>query len=318
MEFFSYFVPIFKAVFVIIIIGVASGILLRKGIITNEQIKALSHITVIVLLPCLTFAKIVQYFKPHEFTYWWVLPLLAVVMISLGIGITSLFYLRQLKAKRAFIGISAFMNANYMVLPIGQLVFKNQFDQFATYTFLFVMGVIPMLWSVGKFMITSDEHSKFSIKDVLNPMFITTTFAVLVVLSGLNKYIPDIVMTPIDFMGQAAIPSVTLVLGATLGSIALRQLPSIIDILKVLSTRLFIMPVITILILLQTNLGETYPLIADLLVIQASVAPATQLIIQVKKYGGNVQSVGGMMLVAYMVCLATIPSWFFLWNMLKQ
>lgn len=317
MEFVSYFLPIFKAVLIIFIIGVASGILLRKGVISNDQIKALSHITVMVFLPCLTFAKIVQYFKPDEFVYWWVLPLLAVIMISLGLGVTSLFYINQLKRKRSFIAISGFMNANYMVLPIGQLVFKEQFDQFAAYTFLFVMGVIPMLWSVGKFMITSNEDSKFSLKDVLNPMFITTTFAVLVVLTRVNKYIPDIIMTPIDFMGQAAIPSVTLVLGATLGSIALRELPSLTDILKVLSTRLLILPVITIFILLQTNLGESYPIIADLLVIQASVAPATQLIIQVKKYGGNAQTVGSMMLVAYVVCLATIPSWFWLWNMLK-
>jgi predicted permease len=123
MEFLTYFIPIFKAVLIIFIIGFFSAILLRKKIIQPIHIEGLSHITVIVLLPCLTFSKIVQYFKPNEFAYWWVLPLLAFLMIGTGIAIGSLFYLKQLKQKRAFIAISAFMNANYMVLPIGQLVF---------------------------------------------------------------------------------------------------------------------------------------------------------------------------------------------------
>ncbi|MDA3890844.1 MAG: AEC family transporter [Salinivirgaceae bacterium] len=317
MEFFTYFLPIFKAVLVIFIIGLASGILLRKGVLNDEHIKALSHITVILLLPCLTFAKIIQYFKPEEFTYWWMLPLLAIFMISLGLGLASLFYLRKLKEKRSFIAIAGFMNANYMVLPIGQLVFADQFDEFAAYTFLFVMGVIPMLWSVGKFMVTSDENSQFSFKALLNPMFITTIFAVLLVLTSVSKFIPKIVLLPIDFIGQAAIPSATLILGATLGSIALKKMPHFVDVIKVISTKLLIMPVITIFVLLQTNIAQAYPLIADMLVIQASVAPATQIILQVKKYGGKVQEVGSMMLIAYVFCLVTIPFWFSVWNMAK-
>ena len=317
MEFLTYFIPIFKAVLIIFIIGFFSAILLRKKIIQPIHIEGLSHITVIVLLPCLTFSKIVQYFKPNEFVFWWVLPLLAFLMIGTGIAIGSLFYLKQLKQKRAFIAISAFMNANYMVLPIGQLVFKENFDEFAAYTFLFVMGVIPLLWSVGKFMVTADFNTRFSAKSAITPPFVASILATILVLTSLNRFIPEIVLVPIDFVGQAAIPSATLILGATLGGIALKKTPPLIDIIKVLSTKLLILPAITILILLQTNVAIDYPLIADLLVIQASVAPATQIIIQVKKYGGDVQNIGSMMFIAYSLCLLTIPFWFSVWNLAK-
>jgi predicted permease len=47
------------------------------------------------------------------------------------------------------------------------------------------------------------------------------------------------------------------------------------------------------------------------------VAPATQIIIQVKKYGGDVQNVGSMMFIAYSLCLITIPFWFAVWNLTK-
>jgi predicted permease len=317
MEFLTYFIPIFKAVLIIFIIGFFSAILLRKKIIQPIHIEGLSHITVIVLLPCLTFSKIVQYFKPNEFAYWWVLPLLAFLMIGTGIAIGSLFYLKQLKQKRAFIAISAFMNANYMVLPIGQLVFKENFDEFAAYTFLFVIGVIPLLWSVGKFMVTADFNARFSVKSAITPPFVASILATILVLTSLNRFIPEIILVPIDFVGQAAIPSATLILGATLGGIALKKTPPLIDIIKVLSTKLLILPAITILVLLQTNVAIEYPLIADLLVIQASVAPATQIIIQVKKYGGDVQNIGSMMFIAYSLCLLTIPFWFSVWNLAK-
>ncbi len=317
MNFFTFFVPIFKAVFIIFIIGLASGILLRRGVLKTEHIESLSHITVMVLLPCLTFSKIVNYFKPEEFRFWWVLPLIALLMLATGLGISSLFYLRKLRDKRANLALSAFMNANYMVLPIGQLVFKEHFDEFAAYTFLFVMGVMPSLWSVGKFLVTSDSQTRFSFKAMLTPPFIAIVVATITVLTGLNRFIPDLLLRPVDFLGQAAIPSATLILGATVGGIALRKTPPFIDIIKVLSTKLLILPALTIFILWKLNVAAHYPLIADLLVIQASVAPASQLVIQVKKYGGDVQNVGSLMFIAYSFCLITIPLWFTIWNLTK-
>lgn len=317
MEFMVYFLPIFKAVSVIFIIIVVSGVMIRKNILKREHISALSQITVILFLPCLIFSKIVLYFKPDQFPMWWVLPLVAGAMILLGIGITSLFYLGQHKKNRPYIAISAFMNANYMVLPIGEMAFSDQFDQFSAYTFLFVIGVIPMLWSIGKFMITSDSNSKFSFKSMFTPPFVASILGTVVVLSTLSRYIPDAVILPIDFLGKAAVPSATLVLGATIGTISLKRMPALVDIFKVLATKLFILPIITIFILLQTAIPYTHPLIADILVIQASVAPATQIIIQVKKYGGDVDKIGGMMLVSYAVCVLTIPTWFAVWNLLK-
>jgi len=317
MLFLTFFIPIFKAVFIIFIIAFLSGVLLRKNIITSQHIESLSHITVIIFLPALTFSKIIQYFNPADFIYWWVLPLSGIVMILTGIAITSLFYLKKLKSKRAFIAVSAFMNANYMVLPIGKLVYSDKFDLFATYTFLFVLGVMPMLWSVGKFMITGDDNTKFKLKSLLTPPLVANVLAVFLVLTSLNRFIPEIIIVPIDFLGQAAIPAVTLVLGAAIGGIVLKQMPPLSDVIKVISTKLFILPALTIFILIQINLADKYPLIADLFVIQASVAPATQIMIQVKKYGGDIQNIGSLMFIAYVLCLLTIPSWFMVWNMIK-
>jgi len=312
-----YFFPVFKAVFVILMVALISGLLFRRNIINHSHIEGLSHIVVLILLPCLSFSKIIQYFKPETSPYWWLLPLIALVMIGMGLLISGLFYYNKIAQSKKYIALAAFMNANYMVLPIGQLAFPNQFDSFATYTFLFVLGVNPALWSIGKYLITDKTSTNFDLKQFFTPPFVAIVLAVILVLAGLHKFIPSIILEPIDFIADAAVPAATLVLGATIGSISLRKFPPISDIFKVTATKLFILPLITIVFLKYTQLLANNPLLADLLVIEAAVAPASSLVIQVRKYGGDSQNIGYIMFITYVLCLFTIPVWFSLWKFIQ-
>jgi len=315
-SFLSIFWPVFKAVLVIFMVAFVSGVLVRKKVISQKDIESLSHVTVYVLLPSLSFSKIIQYFHPDEFTLWWILPLIALGMIATGMLFSGLLFFNELKTKKGYIAVSSLMNANYMVLPIGLMVFKDQFDLFAAYCFLFILAVNPSLWSIGKYLVTSGPESKFSYKSLITPPLIASLLAITLVLLRLTRFVPELILQPIDFIGQAAIPLATFILGATLGSISFRKIPPFKDIIKVVATKLFLLPVVVIFFLYHSGFAVNFPLIADLLVIQASVAPATQLIIQVRKYGGNVQEIGSMMLINYALCILTIPGWLAFWRFL--
>lgn len=312
----STFIPVFKAVLSIFLIAIASGILVRRNIIRQTDIQSLSHITIVVLLPCLFFSKIISSFDPSGFVYWWLLPLVAFAMIGLALALSFLLFYKKRKQKKAVMAVASFMNANYMVLPIAIMLYTVHLNEFLTYCFLFILGVSTALWSVGKYMVTSGADEKIKIKELLNPPLIASLGSILLVLIGVAPFIPSAVMIPVDFIGQAAIPIATIVLGATLGSISVRQLPPLSDVIKVVGVKLLLMPGLVILILYWTQWLASYPLIADLLVLQASVAPATLLIVQVRKYGGNAQEVGSMMLINYVVCIITIPAWLTFWRML--
>lgn len=312
----STFVPVFKAVLAIFLIAIASGILVRRNIIKQSDIQSMSHITIVVLLPSLFFSKIISSFNPSSFAYWWLLPLVAFAMIGLALGMALIMFYRKRKQKKAIMAVASFMNANYMVLPIATMLYTADLDEFLTYCFLFILGVSTALWSVGKYMVTTGENEKIKLKEMINPPLIASLGSILIVLLGGAPFIPSFIMIPIDFIGQAAIPLATIVLGATLGAISVRQLPPFSDIVRVVGIKLFLMPALVILLLFWTQWLGNYPLIADLLVLQASVAPATLLIVQVRKYGGNAQEVGSMMLINYLVCLITIPGWLTLWRML--
>ena len=310
------FIPVFKAVLAIFFIAIASGFLVRRNIIKQSDIQSLSHITIVVLLPCLFFSKIVSSFNPSGFIYWWLLPLVAFMMIGLALGMAFLLFYKKRKQKKAIMAVASFMNANYMVLPIATMLYTKELDEFLTYCFLFILGVSTALWSVGKYMVTAGENEKIKFKELLNPPLIASLGSILIVLAGGAPFIPSAIMVPVDFIGQAAIPIATIVLGATLGSVSVRKMPPMADIIKVVGIKLFIIPALVILFLSQTQWLIHYPLIADLLVLQASVAPATLLIVQVRKYGGNAQEVGSMMLINYAVCIFTIPAWLTFWRML--
>jgi len=314
----STFIPVFKAVLAIFFIAVVSGILVRRQVIKQSDIQSMSHITIVVLLPCLFFSKIISSFNPSDFIYWWLLPLVAFAMIALALLLAYLLFYKSRQQKKALMAVASFMNANYMVLPIATMLYTSELDEFLTYCFLFILGVSTALWSVGKYLVTSSDNDVIRFKELINPPLMASLGSIALVLLGAAHYIPSVIMIPVDFIGQAAIPIATIVLGATLGSVSIRQLPAFWDVVKVVGIKLFAMPALLIGFLYATQCLANYPLIADLLVLQAAVAPATLLIVQVRKYGGNAQQVGGMMLISYVVCIITIPSWLTLWRMLVQ
>jgi predicted permease len=315
--FFSSFMSMGGALARIFIIIIAAGLLVRKNIITQEQIDALSKITVIVLLPSLVFSNTLQHFNPDSLPFWWTLPIIGVVMSLVGVLLASGVFAVNFKKKRNYIAISSMQNAGYLVLPIGQVVYPDHFAEFALFSFLFILGYNPILWTLGKYLATStDAKMEFSYKTLITPPAVANIASLIIVLLGLQNIFPKAFVSSVDLLGQAAVPIATFILGATLGSVSLKKFPQIIDIVRVILVKYILLPLTTIFILYYFNIGETHPLLADFFVIQAAAAPATGLIIQVRAYGGNVQNVAGMMIVTYVVCLIAMPFWIAIWHTL--
>ncbi len=314
--FLSTFFPVFKAVFSIFFIILISGLLVRFKVISQENIRSLSIATVNVFYPCMAFSKVLSSFNPEQFHYWWLMPISSIAMILIAMGLSALLFYKELPQKKNMIALSSLMNAGYLVLPVGQMLYPNQFDEFASLCFLFILGLSPMLWSVGKFLVTSEAGTKMTFKSLATPPFVANVIAVLLVLTNLKIFVPNVIVTTTTFLGDATVPLATFILGATLGSISFKIWPPVWDVLRVVSVKFIFIPIITIIVLSLTNLRVEYPLLADLFVIQSAVAPAANIIIQIRKYGGDKQKVGSVMFISYMVCLLSIPLWLSIWRIM--
>ena len=150
----------FKAIFEILLISLAAGILIRKNILTQEHLKALSAIGIRVLLPCLIFSNIIKNFDPHQLKFWPLIPLAAILMVGFGLLVSALLFWPNLKDKKYLLAPAALQNGGYLILPLGKMLYPQQFDEFAMYCFLYLLGLSPLLWSLGKYLVSPDRRRK--------------------------------------------------------------------------------------------------------------------------------------------------------------
>jgi predicted permease len=312
--FINSFGTTFQAILPILLIAAVAGFLIRKNILTQEQLKALSAICIQVLLPCLIFSNIIKNFDPHQLRYWLLIPLAAFLMVGFALAISSILFRPNLRAKKHFLAPAAIQNAAYIILPLGKMLYPQKFDEFAMYCFLYVLGLNLILWSVGKYLVSSKEDENPSIRQLLNPPFFANIIAVSVVLLGLKRFMPTVVLNSAELVGSATVPVATFLLGAILGSISFNIKSHFADAGKVMLVKLILLPLAVIIVLSLTNLHTAWPLLCSLLVLQSSSPPATAIIIMAKHYDEKEQQLGSILFLSYVACIITIPFWLAVWS----
>ena len=301
----------------IFLIAFIAGLLVRKRVLSSEHIKGLSIVTINILLPSLIYSKITENLEPSEFPIWWMLPLIAIGTAGIGIGLAWLIWRKHLPAKRNLLPLSGIMNAAYFTLPVGQVIFPDQFDEFALYVSLYVLGISPLVWSFGKIMITDPNGGKNNWKGLLTPPLLANFIGLAVVLTGFRPYVPAFISDGISILGQATVPVATLILGATLGAIPWKFKSIVRDMSIAIILKLLAVPLVVFIVLYYSPLPGQYPLLCNLLILEAAAPAATAMIIQIRRYGGDEQKAGSIYIFSYIACLILIPFWLALWNVLS-
>ena len=302
VSFLAVFGATFLAVSQIAIIVIIAWTLVARGVIGHTVVKGLSDVTVLVFLPCLMFSNITETLKPGEQPLWWVIPLIGVGMFVGGSLIALAVFARDLKAKRDLIPLSAMQNAAFAILPIGQVLVPQDFDRFALYTFLYLLFFSPLFWSVGKTLTTAGQSGPLSWKSFVTPP------------TGARSLIPGTVASSVKLLGSATIPVATFVLGGSLGGLTHRFREHLSDAVRSLGVKLVIIPLLTVLVMAVTDLRRTDPTLALMLVLQGASAPATNIILQLTTYGGNLERSGTIILLGYIGAAFAMPFWVAVWQ----
>jgi len=308
----------FSAIAVIFLVVLISVFMARRDLITQSQISGLSAATVHLFLPCLIFAKVVEHFEPSSQPLWWALPLAGIVIALVGTGLGALVFARQLPDKRDMLPLAGMQNAGYLVLPVGLALYPDRFDTFAVYVFLFILGFNPILWSLGKILVSGNSGQKPKARDLFTPPLVANLVAIGVALSGAGRLIPAPAIDAIELVGSAAVPVATVVLGAVLGGISVRFRSHLADAARSMAVKFLALPAIVVLVLHAVGLHATNPLLAEFFVIEAASAPAVGLVLQVRTYGGNEERVGTVMFLSYVACTLALPAWVAIWRLIVQ
>ncbi len=305
------------AILKVFLVIAAAGLLVRRGILGQGAVTGLSDATVVLFLPCLIFSKVAATLDPTAFPLWWTLPISGVAMSAAGLGIAFLAFRRELPAKNNMLAVASMQNAGYLVLPVGLALYPADFDRFALYCFLFILGFNAVLWSLGKVLATGNGRSG-GWRGLVTPPLIANVAATSLALAGADRLVPRLVLDSVDLVGQAAVPAATVVLGAVLGSVPFRLRPHLWDASRVLAIKLALLPLLTVMVVRALGLEQVDPLLAKFFVLESASAPAVGIILQIRSYGGDEQKVGSLMLVAYAACVVTLPAWLATWELIVR
>jgi predicted permease len=310
---FSGTAPAIAVIFLVILISV---VMARRGLINQTQIDGLSAATVNLFLPCLIFAKVVEHLEPASQPGWWAIPLAGIVIALVGTGLGAVAFIGQLPEKRDMLPVAGMQNAGYLVLPVGLALYPGQFDTFAVYVFLFVLGFNPILWGLGKILVTGNHGQKPRFRDLLTPPLVANLAGIGFALSGAGRVLPKPVLDAVELVGTAAVPVATVVLGAVLGGISVRFRSHLGDAARAMAVKFFALPIIVLVVVQMARLHASNPLLAEFFIIEAASAPAVGLVLMVRTYGGNEQRVGTVMFLSYAVCTLALPAWIAVWRLM--
>ena len=248
------FFSIFQAILKVFLIASLAGFMTYKKIFTEEFIDGLSVLVVRVFLPLQMFATIMKSFDPGAQSYWWAAPLVGMGLAFAGLLFSSLLFAGSIREKKSLFPLSGMQNAVYLALPIGEFAFKDQFPEFSLICFLVLMGLNPVMWSVGKVLSTTGGKDDSLFKKIVTPPLIASITGIILVLTGAAPYVPEIIVDASAMLGNATVPVATFVLGSTL-AMSIRKIPPFWDTFRILIVKFVVLPGLTILALYYLRTG---------------------------------------------------------------
>ncbi|MEA2062775.1 MAG: AEC family transporter [Gemmatimonadota bacterium] len=288
-----------------LVIGVAAWMVHRK-IFNEAHTRALTAVVVNLALPCLVFSNVIKCFDVSDFPHWWKFPLIGAALCLIPLLLARLVFNRAGSARNTLIALSGLQNAGYLVLPVGEMLFPEQFEQFSIYIFLMLLAYMPILWSVGTFLISHREGMKLELRKIMPPPFCVNVLAMILVFTGLDRFIPEIILEPVELVGTACVPLATVVLGLTMGALHVRRLPRPAFLAGVVGIKLLVVPTAMFFLLKYTGFSSG-SLENAFWIIEAASPPATALVLQMIHFGGDEKLVCGTLVTAYLAALFTMP-----------
>ncbi|GAF04441.1 AEC family transporter [Saccharicrinis fermentans] len=316
----------FQALFInvlsVFLMMIPGYLIIRKNIISESALKALSHIIIKVLYPCLIFSSITKNFTITKVLESWQLPVSIFVFCIIGY-LAGLLYLGFFKCddlqRRRSILFQMTTN-NYSFLPLA-IIAKLYGEQQMGALILSTLGAELAVWTLG-ISILNTNGGGFKTKDLkhlLSAPMVSIYFSLLILI-GLHIFnMPfqnlldkslflNYSQKTIFQMGQATIPISMIMVGGRMGLMKFSDL-KILDLWGVALFRLILIPIIGVILLKQFFPDHPF-LNVMLIVVVMPNSMASQVLGEI--YGADTKLFSGTILITHLLSLISIPLWLLL------
>lgn len=295
----------------------------RKGQITNETTRQLSHLLTTFFYPALIFTSMTRNFDLRGLGEYWVLPVggFAIMLLGFVIGILIEKFLHRPAAgtENAFLFQCTINNYSFLPLPIALMLWGESGVAGIIFASL---GSELALWTLGLFAISGRRVNAANLKRMISPPLVT--IAVSIAWIVLRDLLPESLMGMIThstllqpavaamdamrMLGSATIPIAMVMAGSRMAGLHPKHLFSI-DKGIVTGLRLLVVPALVVLLL------AALPISGDIrrtLLLVATMPSAVASVIFAELYNEDAEFAAACILLTHILCIPTIPLWMLL------
>ena len=311
MDFLSSFITV-----VLIVVLAIPGFFLRKSrLLPDNAAKVLAVLLLYISQPFLMMSSILN--KPFQHSmllrFAMVIGLAVVLQIFVYLIAKVLFFWdKNLAAKRAAVASSYLGNVGFMGIPVMQMLFPGN-DALVLYTVVYNIAFNAMTWTLGVYAITGERRHVNPLKILLNPP--TIAVAVALPFYFCNFVMPDMVMRPIQYLGEMTLPLSMIILGIRLADMRLTSIINHGRIFLASSIKLILSPLVCLgaVFLLRCFVPVDRFVFLALFII-AAMPTASSALNFAEMYGGDCETAAAITFISTVFCIITIPVMMLLCN----
>ncbi|OFW62026.1 MAG: hypothetical protein A2133_09295 [Actinobacteria bacterium RBG_16_64_13] len=273
---------------------VALGYLFGK--MNRASVSVLIDVAMFIATPCLVFSSMYSStIYMSEAMRLWASCLLIMggtfVIAWLAFGLTG-------KRRSGLYLPIVFANTINIPLPIIYLAFGNEGVAKAV---LFYIPNGLLIYSLGIYLASGQKGLRQGLKAILRtPLIYAAVLGLALNLAGVP--LPEVVLTSVKFMGQAAVPLILLVLGMTIGHIRFKQVPLTLTAGAIRMGGGFAVGLLAVWLLGLTGLPRA------IVLFEAAMPSAVVVSVLCTKYNNEAELVASIVLATTLVSVAVIPA----------
>lgn len=274
----------------------------RMGYINENDVTRWSRLLIDFLFPLLVFQSIVRGLDADRARELWSLPVLGLGIIVLGAiyGLAAKRLVRSddINITRTYQHLCA--ANNYGFLPV--IIIENLWGQ-AGMANLFILniGSVVGYWTIGVALLGGADI-RTTAKFIVSPTLVAIGFALLLSLTGLARFVPEVLLRVCEAGGSVAVPGMLLLGGATL--YPLPKFGDRWDLVWITLHRLVLIPALTVLVLLLLPLSADVRNVA--IIVALMPVPISSMVLA-RKFGGSPRFAAEAAVVTTILSAVTVP-----------
>ncbi len=246
------FIIMLRNVLIFVALAIPGYIMVRVGVIKQEQSGILSKVLMFLALPFLIFSGTVNNLSFSSETL-----ILMEIIVAIGIIYTfAMFFVskplvgieKAEKTKGMMRFCSVFPNNGFLGIPLAIAIFGRDSRVFMVLILLNIITNV-LMYTLGAYLVSGDKQNIQLKKILLNPVLIAFVLGIIFNLLHISRYIPEVV-TFSDYFSSLVTPISMTVLGMKLGTIRIRSIFKTAKLYYVSFLKLIVFPIIIIIILL--------------------------------------------------------------------